>query len=85
MMKDCLDDEGSHFGVFFGAFLVHFCLVHFFIRVENGLTELGWILGRVQMNARIKAHLIITFSGRSESYNKKCTKSAPRCTNNAPR
>ena len=48
------------------------------MRVENGLTELGPILGGVQMNARIKAHLIIIVSGRSESYNKKCTKMATK-------
>ena len=66
----------------FGACLVHFWCIFIcalvFIRVENGLTELGEILGGVQMNARIKAHLIITFSGRSESCNKKCTEKPPK-------
>ena len=68
----------------FGAFLVHFWRMFIcaliFIRVESGLTELGSILGRVQMNARIKAHLTSPLSGRSESYNKKYTKSAPENT-----
>merc|ERR1712155_62072 len=66
------------FGEFVDAFWRIFICALIFIRVENGLTELGSVLGRVQMNARIKAHLISTFSGRSESYNKKCTEQPPK-------
>ena len=81
MAKAALDDEGLPWmmkALMLVYFLVHFwciCICALiFIRVENGLTELGSILGGVQMNARIKAHLTSTLSGRSESYNNKCEK-----------
>merc|ERR1711876_160474 len=67
----CHDNDSPHF------WCTCIC-APIFMRVENGLIALGWILGRQQMNARIKAQLTIIVSGRSESYNRKCVEDTPK-------